>query len=294
MIDRYLLRYFLAVIDHGNFSKAASRCNVSQPTLSVAIAKLERMLAKPLFHRTNRRVELTEYGARLAVLARRIEGDFTLLERSGGNAPVRRLLRLGVLTTIPWQWIARFTQAHLQAHPDEKIEFVEGRERDLVERLDRGRIDLALTILRDAGSRFTSEPLLKEGYSLALPAAHPLAEETVIAAEQLADNVMIVRRHCEALAETSRHFTRRGVRPFLAARTTDDDRALSLVAAGVGVTVMPDCFRARGVARPRLAGFETGRELGLVYGPHYGQAGPESPALDLLKTTIHDCAAEIG
>ena len=44
MIDRYLLRYFLAVIDHGNFSKAAAQCNVSQPTLSVGIAKLERLL----------------------------------------------------------------------------------------------------------------------------------------------------------------------------------------------------------------------------------------------------------
>ena len=51
MIDRYLLRYFLAVIDHGNFSKAAVQCNVSQPTLSVGIAKLERLLneRKPLY-----------------------------------------------------------------------------------------------------------------------------------------------------------------------------------------------------------------------------------------------------
>ena len=78
MIDRYLLRYFLAVIDHGNFSKAAVQCKVSQPTLSVGIAKLERLLDKSLFHRTNRRVELTEGGAHLAVHARRIEGDFNL------------------------------------------------------------------------------------------------------------------------------------------------------------------------------------------------------------------------
>lgn len=60
MIDRYLLRYFLAVIDHGNFSKAAARCTVSQSTLSAGIAKLERALARPLFVRSNRRVELFE------------------------------------------------------------------------------------------------------------------------------------------------------------------------------------------------------------------------------------------
>ena len=56
MMDRYLLRYFLAVIDQGNFSKAAAACNVSQPTLSVGIANLEKMLSRPLFVRTNRRV----------------------------------------------------------------------------------------------------------------------------------------------------------------------------------------------------------------------------------------------
>ena len=60
MVDRYLLRYFLAVIDYGNFSKAAAQCHVSQPTLSVGIAKLEQGLGRPLFRRTNRRVELTE------------------------------------------------------------------------------------------------------------------------------------------------------------------------------------------------------------------------------------------
>ena len=58
MIDRYLLRYFLAVIEKGNFSKAAAACGVSQPTLSVGIAKLETMLDRPLFQRSNRRVEL--------------------------------------------------------------------------------------------------------------------------------------------------------------------------------------------------------------------------------------------
>ena len=59
MIDRYHLRYFLAVIDQGNFSRAAEACNVSQPTLSVGVAKLEKALGRPLFRRTNRRVELT-------------------------------------------------------------------------------------------------------------------------------------------------------------------------------------------------------------------------------------------
>ena len=62
MIERYLLRYFLAVIDEGNFSRAAVRCGVSQPTLSIGIAKLEQHVGRPLFNRTSRRVEVTQAG----------------------------------------------------------------------------------------------------------------------------------------------------------------------------------------------------------------------------------------
>ena len=287
MIDRYLLRYFLAVIDHGNFSKAAAQCNVSQPTLSVGIAKLERLLDRSLFHRTNRRVELTEAGAHLAVHARRIESDFNLFERSMLEAPARRTLRLGVLATIPASWIATFARAVSKDTRDERIELVEGRERDLLERLGRGRIDAALTIVREKNGRFKSEVLRREGYSLALSSEHPLAAEPVIAAESLADNVMIVRRQCEVLGETSRHFTSRGVRPFFAARTTSDERALALVAAGMGVTVMPDGFTAHGVLRPRLAGFDLKRDIGLIHARHFTeQHEPKSPCLEILRTTL--------
>jgi DNA-binding transcriptional LysR family regulator len=287
MIDRYLLRYFLAVIDHGNFSKAAAQCNVSQPTLSVGIAKLERLLDRPLFNRTNRRVELTEAGALLAVHARRIEGDFNLFERSMMEAPARRTLRIGVLTTIPSSWVAAFARSLARASVEERVELVEGRERDLVERLGRGRIEAALTIVREENGRFESEILCSEGYSLALPIDHPLASETIIPAELLADNVMIVRRHCEVLAETSQHFTSRGVRPFFAARTTNDDRALALVAAGLGVTVMPDGFTAAGVSRPKLAGFDLRRDIGVMYAPHFGMPyDQESPTFSALRKSI--------
>ncbi len=287
MIDRYLLRYFLAVIDHGNFSKAAAQCNVSQPTLSVGIAKLERLLDRSLFNRTNRRVALTEEGARLAIHARRIESDFNLFERSMMEGLQRRTLRIGVLTTIPSSWISACARSITKEVTDERIELVEGRERDLIERLGQGRIDVALTIVRGGSGRFETEILRTEGYSLALSTEHPLASEPVIASEALADNVMIVRRHCEVLAETSRHFTSRGVRPFFAARTTSDDRALALVAAGLGVTVMPDGFFAPDVVRPRLAGFEFTRDIGLIHAPHFAKKiSSGSPSLGVLRTTL--------
>lgn len=266
MIDRYLLRYFLSVIDQGNFSKAAAACNVSQPTLSVGIAKLEREVGRALFHRTNRRVELTEAGVRLAAYARRIEAEFALAEQAIGGIATPNIVRLGLLATLPGSWVEAIVGRIIQAGA--RVELIEGRERELTERLVRGRIDMAVTLVRRTQDRFATELLFEEGYALAMSTLHPLAGRETVAAEELADNVMIVRRQCEVLAETSRHFTARGVRPFFAARTTNDERALSLVRAGLGVTVMPDGFRTEGVAMARLAGFDQKRPLGLVYAPH--------------------------
>jgi DNA-binding transcriptional LysR family regulator len=81
MIDRYLIRYFLAVVEQGNFSRAAAHCNVSQPTLSVGIAKLEKIAGHQLFIRTNQRVELTEAGSRFLPHGRRIEREFNAEKR---------------------------------------------------------------------------------------------------------------------------------------------------------------------------------------------------------------------
>ncbi|WP_019514903.1 LysR family transcriptional regulator [Sphingomonas sp. Mn802worker] len=265
MIDRYHLRYFLAVIDRGNFSRAADACNVSQPTLSVGIAKLEKALGKPLFLRSNRRVELTEAGTLLAEQARRIEAGFLAAERAVGESAMVETVRLGVVGTIAPDWIDRLLRAHRLAGGG-RLELYEGRERELSDRLASGRIDAALTIVR-AGTG-PHDVIVKEGYAMALPPFHPLAGRTHVAAEELAGEPMIVRRHCEALADTSRHFTTYGVRPFFAARTASDERALRYVREGLGVTLVPESYAGAGLACPRLDGFDLTRTLGLVYAPH--------------------------
>ncbi|AHE53046.1 LysR family transcriptional regulator [Sphingomonas sanxanigenens] len=265
MLDRYLLRYFLGVVDQGNFSRAAAACNVSQPTLSVGIAKLERTLGQPLFVRSNQRVELTEAGTRFLVHARRIEREFNVVMQSMGASADLPTLRLGVLASIPGETIAAGIAA---ARPAEayRFELLFGTERELAGHLAKGRIDLALTLVDRGAGRFAERRVTTEGYALALAADHPLADTPEIAAEALANETMIVRRHCEALSETSRFFTERGVRPHFALRSTNDDRVLQFVAAGLGLTVMPACYRHPGIRRPRLAGFAATRTLGWVAG----------------------------
>jgi len=268
MIDRYLLRYFLAVIDCGSFSKAARQLNVAQPSLSVGIGKLERLLGATLFQRSSKRVHITDAGSRLAVHARRIESEFNLAQAAVADMTPVRSLRLGVISTFPIAHLADTVKTAKRSADAERLQIVTGSERELLQRLGRGQLDVALSIVRSESGRFASEGLFSEPYMLALPESHPMAGESIIAAEDLADNAMIVRRHCEVLSETSRHFTERGVRPFFAFRGTNDEQVLALVSAGLGVTVMPACYTMEGVVRPALTGFNVTRRMGFLYADH--------------------------
>jgi DNA-binding transcriptional LysR family regulator len=282
MIDRHHLRYFLAVVDAGNFSKAARQVNVTQPTLSVGIAKLEAGLGTRLFLRNNQRVQLTADGVALLAHARTIEGEFNALETRLAEARPAPLLRIGVLATLPGRIAGQLVEAIRAADAPEPIELVEGAERDLVARLQRDRIDVALSLVRDGETRFVTEVLFEEGYGVALPAWHELAGRAEIRGELLAGETMMVRRQCEVLAETSRYFTERGVRPRFAFRSTNDERVMALVRAGLGITVAAESYGDDGVAIVPLAGFGPRRRIGLAFrSPEV--AGRASTALAALR-----------
>ncbi|MDK2769178.1 MAG: LysR family transcriptional regulator [Sphingomonas sp.] len=261
MIERYLLRYFLAVIDSGTFTAAAAQMAVSQPTLSAGIAKLEREVGAKLLRRSSQRIELTEAGSQFAVHARRIEREFNLAAAAVGGIAQPATLRLGVLTTIASAELAALVARIAADAPGLAVELVEGNATVLAQHIARGRVDLALTAVQGDGEALRSEP-----YLLALPVGHRLAGEAALPGEALAGETMIVRRSCEALPETSRYFTRRGIRPSFALRTPNDDRALAMVAAGLGATVVPASHRHAGVANPALIGFDLRRTLVLVRG----------------------------
>lgn len=285
MIDRYLLRYFLAVVDEGNFSRAAAQVGVSQPTLSVGIAKLESALGARLFHRSNQQVTLTDGGSRFLPHARRIENDFNVAVASVTERPAGRQIRLGVVATVPTGWLARIAKMFQRQGSGNHLEFVEGSVAGLAGRLERGRIDMALTLRRPGIGRFTHHSVAVEGYAMMLPRRHRCANETMIDGGALAGETMIVRRHCEALRETSRYFIARSVRPPFALRTTSDDRALEMVASGIGVTLMPASFRWAGVVAVPLAGFDLHRDIGLQFAAHADETD-RAATVELVRSAI--------
>ncbi len=237
MLSRIQLRQFLAVVDTGSFTRAAHYLNLAQPSLSAGIRELERQLGTQLFLRERRRIGITAAGNALLPLARTIERDFHRVESQVGSLPVpQRPVRLGVLDTIASAWLEAAVRLYDGAEP---LEVNEGNERELLSTLANGTIDLALTLVDAEDQRHVSEILLEEEYCLALPATHHLVGTERIIAAHVAGETMIARRSCEVLAETSRFFTERGIRPRFSLRSPHDDRVMAMVRAGLGVTVAP-------------------------------------------------------
>lgn len=284
-MDRYLLRYFLAVAELGSFSKAAAKTNVTQPTLSVGIAKLEEQMGARLFERTTRRVSLTAAGSRFLSHARRIASEYEAALREVSEAPRLKRVRAGVLNTIYSRDLERVVAAHAKHADGEALEMLDGSERDLANRLTDGRLDVALTVLRPGLERFAQEKLSRENYVLIVAGDHKLANTLSIDGGELAGETMIVRRLCEGLSEISRYFTNRDVRPSFSFRTTSDDRAMRMTAAGLGITVAPDSFRAEGVAQVKLIGLDLSRDIGLVYSDRVREAGEASAFAAAVRAT---------
>jgi DNA-binding transcriptional LysR family regulator len=277
MIELYQLRYFLAVVETGSFTKASRRVRVTQPTLSAGIQKLESALSVSLFERSGRRVFLTSAGTRFVARARTILSEVQEAQQELSDVQAKEVLRVGVLTTIAASAVQRLVRDFLRAEANTVLELFEGSERELNGRLESERLDLALTILRP-DQRAPAEPLFEEGYALALASHHPLARRASLHVSELAAEPTIVRTRCEVLSETSRFFTGHNVRPRLVYRTEQDERALAMVGAGLGITVMPEHHRWRGVTRIPLVGFVERRKIALIQRPAGARRKPKPSA----------------
>lgn len=262
IMDIYLLRYFLAVVETGSFTRAADRVFVTQPTLSAGIKKLEQQLGHSLFERTNRRVFLTDAGTRFLPRAKAILHECNMAQQVLDEAGQTPLLRIGVLTTLSNRKVGSLLASFRDRMPSAAIEITDGTEQELENRLEDRSLDFALSVHRGEPLD-RSVPLGSEPYVFILSTDHALAKRTRVGATDLAEEYMIVRSRCEVLSETSRYFTDRNVRPRLVYRTPNDSRAVAMVAAGVGGTVVPASLVDERVSAVKLIGFDHERRIGL-------------------------------
>lgn len=291
-----VIRYLVAVADHRHFGRAAAACAVSQPTLSAQISQWERRLGQQVFERTSSGVRLTAVGASVVAAARRALAEIQALEIAATSAtpPFFGPLRVGIIPTLGPYLLPLVGSAIAARWPDLDWRVSECQTADLLERLDRHRLDV-LILAGVAGLRPQREvePLFDEPFLAALPRAHRLAaSEHITPADLGGDHLLLLEDgHClrdQALAICGSLQPHRARGDYLA---TSLETLRQFVALGHGVTVLPALAvhatrtDERLVIRP-FAGPPASRSIALVWRKGDVRAAGYRQFGQLIATTI--------
>jgi LysR family hydrogen peroxide-inducible transcriptional activator len=246
------LRYFAAVVEFRHFGRAAEACNVSQPTLSSQIRKLEEELGVTLLERTNKRVDVTPVGRQILEHAHRALAEAGQIESVARAArdPLVGALRLGVIPTLAPYLLPLIFGPLRKEYPGLAIELWEDQTRLLVEGLRSHRLDAALVASPLGTSEITETELFAEPLVAALPPGHVLCGGASVDERELAADLLVMADgHCLVNHSLAACGAKAGLQNAMQAATLET--LVNLVAAGYGTTLIPALavsgFEGRGV-----------------------------------------------
>src|SRR5882724_5605199 len=178
-MEMHQVRYFLALGELLNFTRAAERCNVSQPALTRAIQTLEEELGGPLFHRERHNTHMTELGRMmLPYLQDVLDQSRKAKERARAFASLGAPLALGVMCTIGPSKLLGLFEGYRSANPRVEVQLHDATAAELIARLDEGALDVAIFGLPEPiDARFHAIPLFVERYVVGMTALHPFAQK---------------------------------------------------------------------------------------------------------------------
>ena len=268
-LQLHRLKYFVAVAESANVTRAAHDLHVAQPSVSTQIHKLEAELGTVLFHRSQTGMELTQAGQTLLPLARRmLAGAAEAVER------LRELdgLRRGRLSIAATPSLARallpaaLVGLHRQ-HPGVSIEITEGPSGSLMSKLETAEIELALLVLTSPSDFVLQHPLAEEELVCVTSLDHELSSRRRIRLTELRDQPLVMFGDAYRLRqETIDACLAAGFKPEIASEGGDIDGVLALATAGLGVAIVPSIaahFHARAHVI-RLSNPTPSRVIGLV------------------------------
>jgi len=242
------LKYIVAVARERHFGRAAEACFVSQPTLSVAIKKLEEELGTQIFERRTNEVTTTPAGERIVSQAQRVldeAGRIKEIARQGKD-PLAGPLRLGVIYTIGPYLLPSLVRQLLKDAPQMPLLLTENFTVKLLELLKNGEIDVAIMALPLPEASLVLQPVYDEPFVVAVPRLHPWAKRKSIPSEDLKKETMLLlgSGHCfrdhvlEVCPELSRFSSSaEGIQKTFEGSSLETIR--HMVRSGLGVTVLP-------------------------------------------------------
>lgn len=253
-MEIHQLRYVLAVAETGSFSRAAERCHVAQPSLSQQIQKLEDELGQRLFERLKRGVKLTAAGESLTRRAGRIfdELDAARREAQDARALMAGSVAVGALPTIAPYLLPEVIRRFATQYPGLEVVVHEDTTENLLRLIVAREIDLVIASLPITDSRFEIQPLFSEELLLATPPGHRLATQPSVRITDLRTERFILMKEGHCLGDQVLDFCdRTKIRPRVNCRSGQMETVQALVAAGLGVSLIPNMATQAGPqARP--------------------------------------------
>jgi LysR family hydrogen peroxide-inducible transcriptional activator len=242
------LKYIVAVARERHFGRAAEACFVSQPTLSVAIKKLEDELGVQLFERGSTEVSITPIGTQIVEQAQRVLEESAAIKEIAkqGRDPLAGPLRLGVIHTIGPYLLPALVPTMIRNAPQMPLLLQEGLTIKLLEALRLGDIDVAILAEPFPNQGFVTQAVYDEPFVVAVPNQHPWARRKHVKSAELKEETMLLlgTGHCfrdqvlEVCPELSRYSqASAGIQKTFEGSSLETIR--HMVASGIGITVLP-------------------------------------------------------
>lgn len=244
-MEMHQIRYFLAVAEERHISRAAERCNVSQPSLSRAIKKLEEELGGALFERKPGRVDLTEFGRRIEPHLRHcIDNAATAKDTAMAFLNGRdKQIRLGIMSGVFHKNLLTLIKRLESKFNDVEINLRQGANSNLMPELQNDKIDIVITTKPHDGwsSRMHSEPLYDENFVVVFPPGHRFETlSSVPLQDVLAEKLLSGPTNGQNLLNGSEHdiSLNVSVKPFL--RIESQCVLQAMIASGAGCAIIPE------------------------------------------------------
>lgn len=245
------LRYVVTLARERHFGRAAERCHVSQPTLSVAVKKLEDELGIPLFERSKNSIRVTETGKRIIEQAQRVLDQVGVIRdmAQDGKNQLNAPLKVGAIYTIGPYLFPHLLPELRRAAPDMPLYIEENYTATLRQKLRQSELDAIIIALPFEEPEVVTLPLYDEPFVVLLPGGHPLTERESLTAEELAKEQLLllgpghcfrdqVLESCPPLVEAvTRNPNAKA--PSLVTEGSSLETIRHMVASGLGITVLP-------------------------------------------------------
>lgn len=290
-MEFHQLRYFVAVADLGNFTRAAEQCFVAQPSLSQQIIKLEKELGGPLLDRGGRAIRLTDAGRRFYDHATQILASVEEAKQELSEAAESGHVSIGAIPTIAPYVVPGLVKRFHRACPKAQVTLFENLTESTIKSCLEGEIDLGLLALPVQSDRLHVEPLVSEELLIALPKGHRLSRKRKLTIADVAEEPFVLLSEAHCLGEQIVSFCKQqSCLPAVSCHSAQLLTVQEMVGLGHGVSLIPEMAvrgdKSKGRVYRSLSGQKPSRTIAMIWKKNRYQSPLAIAMRDLIRKDL--------